>query len=168
MKDKTNDTARTLIVLILIVIAMWVSCGSAHAQTYVSIMAGTATDHSSDTAVLSIQGDVRYQPGLLGARASFTQTDGLWHTFDSYTANLTIEPLNNLHLLAGWRYDNSRGWEENRNGPNVGLGVTIPIQGGVKVKLEGSHTFNDKNITNIMFGLQLRFIGSNNNNKRFF
>lgn len=135
---------------------------------YVSITAGTATDHQADTAVLTVGGDVRYQPGLLGARVGFNVTDGLWHTFDSYSANLTIEPLPALHFLAGWRYDNSRGWEENRHGPNVGVGLTIPIQGGVRVKIEGNHTFNEKNITNIVFGLQLRFVPAKNRTKRFF
>lgn len=168
MKDKTNDTARTLMVLILIVLAMWISCGSANAQGYISLAVGTTTQHQKDNAVLTYQGDLMVLFDKFGGRAAFSQTDGINHTFDSYTFSGVYQPLRNLAFLAGYRHDNGRGWSKDVDGFNFGAIVTIPIQKGVKIKIEGSHTFNEKQITNIMFGLQLRFIGSNNKSKRFF
>lgn len=150
------------------VLALVIHSITLNAQTYFNLQGGVAERKVNDLATLTYQVGVRHQFSDFGFKASFNQTDGLFHTFDSYTLAGTYRPLEALYLSLGYRYDNGRGWYGNRNGVNAGINGLIPLTGLAKIIVGVDVTYSNIVITNIMVGVQLDLKLSKTKPKRFF
>jgi len=142
--------------------------GTINAQTYFNLQGGIAENKDNHKETLTYQVGIRHQISNIGFKASFNQTDGFYHTFDSYTLSTTYQPLEALYLSLGYRHDNGRGWGRNRNGVNLGINGLIPIQDMTKIIVSFDTTISNIVIHNIMIGVQLDFKLSKHGKQRFF
>ena len=147
---------------------MFLLGGFANAQTYANLQGGIAERKINNNATLTYQVGVRHQFTKWGAKASFNQTDGLFHTFDSYTLSGTYQPLKAMYVSLGYRHDNGRGWYGSRNGLNAGINGLVPLTGLAKIIVSMDVTYSNIVITNIMVGVQLDLKLSKTKTKRFF
>ena len=150
------------------ILALVVHAISLNAQTYFNLQGGVAERKLNGNTTLTYQVGVRYQFSDLGVKASFNQTDGLFHTFDSYTLSGTYSPLNGLYASLGYRFDNGRDWHGDRHGINAGINGLIPLTGLSKIIVSMDVTYSNIVITNIMVGVQLDLKLSKTGTKRFF
>ena len=148
------------------ILALVVHAFTLQSQTYFNLQGGWADKAKTDTSTLTYQVGFRYQPSDIGFKASFNQTDGINHTFDSYTLSGTYQPLEALYLSLGHRYDNGRGWGESSHNVNFGINALVPIQENADLIFTIDHTTNG--ITNLMFGIQLDFKLRKHGKQRFF
>lgn len=139
-----------------------------NAQTYINLQAGVAGNTNNTNQTLTYQVGVRYQPSVIGFKASFNQTDGLYHTFDSYTLSGTFEPAEAIYLSVGYRHDNGRGWGPYRNGASLSGNLLIPLNFTTRLIGTVDTFISDIVINNVMIGVQLDFRLSKTKPKRFF
>ena len=137
-----------------------------NAQVTFNLQGGWAARQGTKTSTLTYQAGLRYQPSDIGFKASFNQTDGINHTFDSYTLSGTYQPADLLYFTLGYRFDNGRGWGDNSHNVNLGINAMIPVQDNADLIFSIDHTTNG--ITNLMFGVQLDFNLKRNGKTRFF
>ena len=152
----------------ILITTLFLYCLSASGQTTVNLQGGLSENRETTNTVLTYQLGIRHQFNTLGVKASFNQTDGLFHTFDSYTLGLTVQPLEAVYASVGYRYDNGRGWGDDRNGVNLGLNGLIPIQEVTKLMISIDTTFSNIIMTNIMVGVQLDLRLRKTGTNRFF
>ena len=139
----------------ILITTLFLYCLSVSGQTTINLQGGMSENRETTNTVLTYQLGLRHQFNNIGFKAIFNQTDGLYHTFDSYTLGLTYQPLEAIYGSVGYRYDNARGWGKDRNGINLGLNGLIPIQEVTKIIVSADTTISDIIITNIMVGVQL-------------
>ena len=150
----------------LTILALVLHATYLNAQVSFNLQGGWAATTKTETSTLTYQVGMRYQPSDIGFKASFNQTDGINHTFDSYTLSGTYQPLEALYLSLGYRYDNGRGWGSNTHNVNLGINALIPVQEMASLIISVDHTTNG--ITNLMFGVQLDFKLKKHGKNRFF
>jgi len=163
LNNKTNIMKIKFLTFVLLMSTITIC-----AQTYFNLQGGTSLSNQADNTTMTYQVGLRYQITDFGIKGSFNQTDGLYHTFDSYTLSATYVPVEYMYVSAGYRYDNGRGWGGNRNGLNVSVNGLIPLNSYSRFIVSTDGTFTDFFRADIMLGLQLDFKLSKEKPNRFF
>lgn len=139
-----------------------------NSQTFLNLQGGTSITNETNNVTMTYQVGLRYQFSELGIKTSFNQTDGLYHTFDSYTVSMTYVPVEYMYVSAGYRYDNGRGWGDNRSGINISLNGMIPLNEYSRLIISTDGTFSNFTRSDIMLGVEIDFKLVEKNPNRFF
>lgn len=140
---------------------------SINAQVVFNLQGGTTSANIREITTLTYQVGLRYQPGRIGAKASYNHTNGLYHTFESWTASAVYQPFSFAYVSTGYRHDRG-AWGRNGNGLNIGVAGLVPIMDNVKVIISADTTLSDIVINNFMAGFQIDLVWGKETKNRFF